>query len=88
MASNGTQVFVLGGESLAGTQADETALIHVLDTSMWIFIFWLTTPCLQQSALRCRAIRHLLSIIIVVHHRQSPIDILLCRVLLYFARYM
>ena len=35
MVSNGTRVFVLGGSlSLkVGAQADETALIHVLDTS-------------------------------------------------------
>ncbi|KAI0308283.1 hypothetical protein B0F90DRAFT_1665117 [Multifurca ochricompacta] len=32
MASNGVRVFVLGGESSTGTPADETALIHVLDT--------------------------------------------------------
>ncbi|KAH9044402.1 hypothetical protein EDB85DRAFT_2130328 [Lactarius pseudohatsudake] len=32
MASNGTRVFVLGGESSAGTAADEAAFIHVLDT--------------------------------------------------------
>ena len=35
MASNGARVFVLGGEPSAGAQADETALIHVLDTSMY-----------------------------------------------------
>jgi hypothetical protein len=35
MASNGARIFVLGGESSAGAQADETALIHVLDTSMY-----------------------------------------------------
>ena len=33
MASNGTRVFVLGGESSTGTAMDEAALIHVLDTS-------------------------------------------------------
>ncbi|KAI0257057.1 hypothetical protein BJV78DRAFT_1159906 [Lactifluus subvellereus] len=32
MASSGTRVFVLGGESAAGSQPDESALIHVLDT--------------------------------------------------------
>ncbi|KAI0275149.1 hypothetical protein BC834DRAFT_965581 [Gloeopeniophorella convolvens] len=32
MASNGTRIFVLGGESSAATQADESALIHILDT--------------------------------------------------------
>lgn len=32
MASNGTRVFVLGGESSTGTATDEAALIHVLDT--------------------------------------------------------
>jgi N-acetylneuraminic acid mutarotase len=40
MASNGTRVFVLGGESSAGTQADETALLHVLDTSMCFILFF------------------------------------------------
>jgi N-acetylneuraminic acid mutarotase len=34
MASNGARVFVLGGESSAGAQTEENALIHVLDTSM------------------------------------------------------
>jgi hypothetical protein len=32
MASNGTRVFVLGGESSVGAQVEETAVIHVLDT--------------------------------------------------------
>ncbi|KAI0294941.1 hypothetical protein BC826DRAFT_1009522 [Russula brevipes] len=32
MASHGTRVFVLGGEALAEGQADDTALIHVLNT--------------------------------------------------------
>ncbi|KAI0285414.1 hypothetical protein BGY98DRAFT_945813 [Russula aff. rugulosa BPL654] len=35
MASNGARIFVLGGEPSAGAQTDETALIHVLDTSMY-----------------------------------------------------
>jgi hypothetical protein len=34
MASSGPRIFVLGGESAAGSQTDESALIHVLDTSM------------------------------------------------------
>jgi hypothetical protein len=38
MASHGTRVFVLGGESSAVAQVDETAMIHVLDTSMSIFV--------------------------------------------------
>ena len=33
MASNGTHVFVLGGLSSVGAQADKTALIHVLHPS-------------------------------------------------------
>ena len=33
MASNGTRVFVLGGLSPAGAQADKTSLIHVLHPS-------------------------------------------------------
>ncbi len=35
MASNGTRILVLGGESSGGAQADEAALIHVLDTSTY-----------------------------------------------------
>ena len=35
MAFNGARVFVLGGEPSAGAQTGETALIHVLDTSMY-----------------------------------------------------
>jgi len=35
MGSDGTRVFVLGGILLAGTQADEAKLIHVLETSMY-----------------------------------------------------
>ena len=38
MACDGTRVFVLGGELSLGTQADETKLIHVFDTSMY-FLF-------------------------------------------------
>jgi hypothetical protein len=38
MASDGTRVFVLGGKLSPGAQADETKLIHVLDTSMY-FLF-------------------------------------------------
>ena len=38
MASHGTRVFVLGGESSAGPQADETMLIHVLDTSTYFLL--------------------------------------------------
>jgi hypothetical protein len=47
MASNGTRVFVLGGESSAGAQADETALIHVLDTSACLFYYflWAASKC-------------------------------------------
>ncbi len=37
MASDGTRVFVLGGESSVGAQADETQPIYVLDTSMYFF---------------------------------------------------
>lgn len=40
MASNGTRVFVLGGESSAGAQTEENALIHVLDTSMCFIFFF------------------------------------------------
>lgn len=42
MASNGTRVFVLGGESSAGTATEEAALIYVLDTSTCsLFLFCL-----------------------------------------------
>jgi hypothetical protein len=47
MASNGTRIFVLGGESSAGAQADEAALIHVLDTSTH-FYFYLFLGSLQD----------------------------------------
>lgn len=33
MASSGTRVFVLGGESYTATKPEDTTLIHVLDTS-------------------------------------------------------
>ena len=33
MASVGTRVFVLGGESFTPTKTDDPSLIHVLDTS-------------------------------------------------------
>lgn len=38
MASSGTRVFVLGGESYAVSKPDEPALIHVLDTSAFFFL--------------------------------------------------
>ncbi len=38
MASDGTRVFMLGGISSAGEQADEAKHIHVLDTSMYFFL--------------------------------------------------
>jgi hypothetical protein len=38
MACDGPRVFVLGGELSPGSRADETKLIHVLDTSMY-FLF-------------------------------------------------
>jgi hypothetical protein len=38
MASSGTLVFMLGGRLAAGAQADETALIHVLETSTYFFL--------------------------------------------------
>jgi hypothetical protein len=36
MASDETRVFVLGGNS-EGARSDEVSLIHVFDTSMYIF---------------------------------------------------
>lgn len=53
MASHGIQVFVLGGESSAGPQADETALIHVLDTSTYFcchFIWTASKVEIQHSS--------------------------------------
>lgn len=38
MASHGTWVFLLGGESSADPQADETMLIYVLDTSSYFLL--------------------------------------------------
>ena len=38
MACDGTRVFVLGGLLSPGAQADESKLIHILDTSMY-FLF-------------------------------------------------
>ena len=38
MVSNGSRAFMLGGNVAAGTQADETALIHVLETSTYFFL--------------------------------------------------
>ena len=37
MVSNETRVFVLGGKLATGAQADELALIHVLETSTYFF---------------------------------------------------
>ncbi|KAF8492375.1 hypothetical protein F5888DRAFT_1806813 [Russula emetica] len=37
MASDGTRVFVLGGELSPGAQVDEAKLIHVLDTKLLIY---------------------------------------------------
>ena len=52
MASHGIQVFVLGGESSAGPQADEAALIHVLDTSTYFchFIWTASKVEIQHSS--------------------------------------
>ena len=36
MVSDGRRVFVLGGVLSPGAQADESKLIHVLDTSMYL----------------------------------------------------
>ena len=38
MVSNGTRLFVLGGETETGTYPDESELIHVLETSMYFFL--------------------------------------------------
>jgi hypothetical protein len=45
MASDGTRVFVLGGWSLEIAQEDETALIHVIDTSTYyLFVILFGRP--------------------------------------------
>ena len=38
MASHGTRVFVLGGETSEGPQVDDSMLIHVLDTSTYFLL--------------------------------------------------
>jgi hypothetical protein len=38
MVPNGTRVFMHGGRLVAGARADETALIHVLETSTCLFL--------------------------------------------------
>ena len=51
MACNGTRVFVLGGARSPGVQADDTKLIHVLDTSMH-FLFVISSgqpPILKKN---------------------------------------
>ena len=40
MACDGTRVFMVGGLLSPGAQADETKLIHVLDTSMYLLFFF------------------------------------------------
>ena len=52
MASDGRRVFVLGGFSSLDTQADETKLIHVLDTSMYFLsaILFGRRSSLKQSS--------------------------------------
>ena len=53
MASEGTLVFVLGGVSSAIPQGDETALIHVLDTSTYsLFVPFIldTLPSLKTQS--------------------------------------
>jgi hypothetical protein len=45
MACDGTRVFVLGGKLSPGVQADETKLIHVLETRMYFpFVISLGQP--------------------------------------------
>lgn len=38
MASVGTRIFVLGGESSSPGQTDDPSILHVLDTSMFNFL--------------------------------------------------
>jgi hypothetical protein len=40
MAYNGRQDMVVVRELLAGTEGNETGLMHVMDTSMCVFIVW------------------------------------------------
>jgi len=44
MASAGSRVFVLGGESFSATRQDDPALVHVLDTSASFFTVLFTPP--------------------------------------------
>ena len=52
MASDGTRVFVLGGELSPDAQVDESKLIHVLDTSMYFILpFHLDSPHIENTEL-------------------------------------
>jgi hypothetical protein len=45
MASEGTRVFVIGGNSSAGARGDESTLIHVLETStFFLFVMSFVQP--------------------------------------------
>jgi hypothetical protein len=52
MASDGTRVFVLGGELSPGAQVDEAKFIHVFDTSKYfLFVISFGQPSsLKQSS--------------------------------------
>lgn len=49
MASVGTRVFVLGGESFTPTKTDDPTLVHVLDTSASLYAIVSSTPSLPLS---------------------------------------
>lgn len=40
MASMGSRVFVLGGESFTPTRGDDHGMIHVLDTSLYLIMLF------------------------------------------------
>ena len=58
MASNGTRVFVLGGESSAGTATEEAALIYVLDTSTCSLFLFLPRLAFQVGLQSTSSIRN------------------------------
>ena len=57
MASNGTRVFVLGGESYGIDPSDERMLVHVLDTSRYFFghFIWTASKFEMQSSSNTRS---------------------------------
>jgi len=50
MASAGSRVFVLGGESFSATRQDDPALVHVLDTSASFLAILFDLPPADRQA--------------------------------------